>query len=222
MCKSGFTSLASFLNLRIDVFIVSIMLGSAELGVYTLAIATGELMWKVAQAVVWSSLGRIASEPADRSAQLVAKVSRNIFTFQLIFGSIVFVLAPPLITIVYGSAFAETATALRYLLPGLMLYTVDSVMGYFFSVQQGKPTLRLMVQSASIVICATITMLTIHRLSIIGAAIATSVSYISVVIVMTILFTRATNIRVAEMFLLQRSDLDRYVQIIKKGLQKAL
>jgi O-antigen/teichoic acid export membrane protein len=216
--KSGLASLASYLNLRIDVFLVSVMLGAAELGTYTLAIATGELMWRVAQAVIWSALGRIASEPRERAAQLVAKLARNIFAFQLVAGTIAFVFAPPLITAIYGQAFAEAATALRFLLPGLMLYTVDGMMGYFFSVQEGKPTLRLAVQCSSIVVCALITVLTIHRFSIVGAAIATSVSYIGVVAVMTFLFTRATGVSVGELFLLQRSDIERYAGVIKNAV----
>jgi len=220
-CSSGLTSLASFLNLRIDVFLVSVMLGAAELGIYTLAIATGELMWRVAQAVVWSALGRIASESRECSARLVAKLSRNIFAFQLLSGALVFVFAPSLITAIYGHRFAEAATTLRVLLPGLVLYTSEGTIGHFFCVQEGKPELRLGVQCSSIALCAVITMLTIHRLSIIGAAIATSVTYIGVVAVMTFLFTRATGVSVGELFLLQRSDIERYLGIVKARLAPA-
>jgi O-antigen/teichoic acid export membrane protein len=41
--KSGTGSLAGFLNLRIDVFVVGAMLDARTLGVYSLAVATGEL-----------------------------------------------------------------------------------------------------------------------------------------------------------------------------------
>ena len=221
MSKSGFTSFAAYLNLRIDVLIVSVVLGAAELGIYTLAIATGEIMWKVAQSITWSALGRIASETPERSAQLVAKVTRNIFAFQMVLGTIIFIAAPPLIKFVYGPAFAETATTLRFLLPGLIVYPVDSVMGYFFSIQKGRPTFRLIVQSSSIALCAAVTLATIHRFSIIGAAIATSVSYLAVVVVMTMLFTRTTHVPIWEMFFLQRSDIERYARLLKKPFQRA-
>lgn len=220
MCKSGCTSLAGFLNLRIDVFIVSFMLGAAELGMYTLAVATGELMWKVAQAVIWSALARIASETPERSARLVAKVMRNIFSLQFVFAIIIYIFAPTLIRFFYGAAFEQSATALRFLLPGLTLYTVDAVMGYYLTVQMGKPILRLMVQSGSIVLCSIVTLLTIHRFSIIGAAVATSVSYVCVVIVTTIIFSRQTGIHFSEMYLLQRSDIERFRNIINDVLTK--
>jgi O-antigen/teichoic acid export membrane protein len=220
-CRSGLSSFASFLNLRIDVFVVSFMLGAAELGVYTLAIATGEIMWKLAQAVVWSGMGRIASETPARSALLVAQMSRNLFTFQLIFAIIAYILAPTLITLVYGPAFAEAATTLRFLLPGLVLYTSDSVMGYFFSVQKGKPTLRLTVQCCSIVACAAITFLTIPRFSIIGAAIATSTTYVGVVAVMLYFFTKETGIRPLDMFVLQKDDFERYGALLKRFTKRS-
>lgn len=220
MGKSGLSSFASYLNLRIDVFIVSVMLGPAELGIYTLAIATGELMWKISQSITWSALGRIASESPERSAQLVAKVTRNIFSLQLVFGTIVFVFAPPLIEAVYGKAFAQTAIALRFLLPGLMAYTVERSIGYYFSVQKGNPTFRLIVQSISIILCASITFATIQRFSIIGAAIATSVSYLTVVVIMTVLFMKETHVRASELYILQKSDLVRYMQVVKSMVGK--
>jgi O-antigen/teichoic acid export membrane protein len=221
MGKAGFSSFASYLNLRIDVFIVSIMLGAAELGVYTLAIATGELMWKVGQAITWSALGRIASETPERSAEMVAKVTRNIFALQFVFALVVFIAAPPLITFVYGPAFNETSTTMRLLLPGLTAYLIEGPIGYFFSVQKGNPTFRLVVQSCSIGICAVVTFLAIPRFSIYGAAVATSVSYLCVVAIMTVLFTRSTNVSVWELFFLQRSDFERYGRLLE-GLKKNL
>ena len=221
MTKAGFSSFASYLNLRVDVFIVSAMLGAGELGVYTLAIATGELMWKVGGAVIWSALGRIASEPPERSAALVAKLTRNILALNLVFGTVVFIFAPPLIALVYGPAFAGTATALRLLLPGLTAYLIEGPIGYFFSVQKGRPTFRLMVQSAAVGVCAAISFLSIPRFSIYGAAVATSVSYLCVAAIMTVLFTRSTKISIWELYVLQRSDFERYGRLFG-GFKKSL
>lgn len=221
MTKAGFSSFASYLNLRVDVFIVSAMLGAGELGVYTLAIATGELMWKVGGAVIWSALGRIASEPPERSAALVAKLTRNILALNLVFGTVVFIFAPPLINLVYGPAFAGTATALRLLLPGLTAYLIEGPIGYFFSVQKGRPTFRLMVQSAAVGVCAAISFLSIPRFSIYGAAVATSVSYLCVAAIMTVLFTRSTKISIWELYVLQRSDFERYGRLFG-GFKKSL
>jgi O-antigen/teichoic acid export membrane protein len=221
MTKAGLSSFASYLNLRVDVFIVSAMLGAGELGVYTLAIATGELMWKVGATVIWSVLGRIASESPERSAELVAKVTRNILAFNLVFATLVFIFAPPLITLIYGLPFARTATAMRLLMPGLTAYLIEAPIGYFFSVQKGRPTFRLMVQSAAVGICAVITFLTIPHFKIYGAAIATSVTYLFVAVVMTVLFTRSTKISVWELYVLQRSDIERYCRFFG-GLKKSL
>lgn len=215
MNKVGFSELASYLNLRIDGFVVSFMLGSAEFGIYQTAIATGELMWKVGQAVLWSAIGRIASETPERSAQLVAKVTRNIFALQMAMAVVLFIFAPPLVISFYGPAFAETATALRFLLPGLVFYTAEGAIGYFFAVQKNKPVFRLVIQSASVILCAGITFALIPRYSIIGAAAATSVTYLCVSVVMTILFTRMTKISAWELYVLQPSDIARYVQLFK-------
>jgi len=106
-------------------------------------------------------------------------------------------------------------------MPGLTAYLIEAPIGYFFSVQKGRPTFRLMVQSASVAICAVITFLTIPHFKIYGAAIATSVTYLFVAVVMTVLFTRSTKISVWELYVLQRSDIERYCRFFG-GLKKSL
>jgi O-antigen/teichoic acid export membrane protein len=209
MAKSGLAEIAGSLNLRIDVFIVSFMLGAQALGIYTLAVATGELMWRVSAAIVWSSLGRIANSPQPEAARIVAKITRHIFTVQLLGGIAAFIFGPLLIPLVYGGAFAPASNALRFLVPGLIAYTMEGAIGYFITVQMGKPLLRLRIQVLSVILCTIVSILAIPHLGIAGAALATSISYLVVISVVSGIFLKHTKLPLKDLFLLSPAEVVR-------------
>ena len=218
--RSGCSSLAGFLNLRIDVFIVKAMLDARTLGIYTLAIATGELMWQISRPLVWTTLARIASSDEKRAVDLTAIVSRNVLAVQILIGAFVFAVAPFAVRFVYGPAYSESADVVRWLMPGLILYAAHGSFGYFVAIKRNRPAATLAIQTVSIVACAIITVLTIHRLNIYGAALATSLTYGFMFVANAALFYRFTHESPLRFVLLQREDFARVHRLISGGLAK--
>lgn len=212
--KSGSTSLASFLNLRVDVFVVSIMLDARTLGIYTLAVATGELMWQVSRPLIWATNGRVAAAERTSAVALTATVTRNIFAVEAAIGVVIFLLAPLAVELVYGPAYAESGTIVRWLLPGLVLYAAQAPLAYFIMVKEGKPTALLAIQVVCAVLCATISALTIHRLNIFGAALATTVTYGVSAVASGVLFARYTGLPAGTFLVLRREDFGRFQRLI--------
>jgi len=214
--KAGSTSLTNFLNLRIDVFVVSVMLDARTLGIYTLAVATGELMWQVSRPLVWSASGRIAAAERTVAIALTGAVTRNILAAECVLGALIFGLAPYAVRLVYGPAYAESGSIVLWLLPGLVLYAAQGPIALFLTVKEGKPMLTLAIQVASVLACATISVLTIHRLNIFGAALATTVTYCCAAVASGVLFARATGAPAASFTLLQPQDWDRIRTLLKR------
>jgi O-antigen/teichoic acid export membrane protein len=206
--KAGSVSVADFLNLRIDVFVVSMMLDARALGIYSLAVATGELMWQVSRPLTWTTIGRIAGGEREYSIALVTRVARNTLAVELVLGIVIFALAPAAVTLVYGQAYAESGTLVRWLLPGLVLYAAHGGLGYFVMVKEGKPLPILAIQVTSIVVCAAITALTLHRFGLVGAALATTVTYSFCAVAKALLFMRYSGTSLRALTLLQRRDLE--------------
>jgi O-antigen/teichoic acid export membrane protein len=207
--KAGSVSVADFLNLRIDVFVVSIMLDARALGIYSLAVATGELMWQVSRPLTWTTIGRIASSERDYSIGLVARVARNTLAIELALGIVVFALAPAAVNLVYGQAYAESGMLVRWLLPGLILYAAHGGIGYFIMVKEGKPMTIFAIQVASTVACAAITALSLHRFGLVGAALATTITYCGCAVAKAVLFMRYSGISARALTVLQPQDLQR-------------
>jgi len=207
--RSGTASLASFLNLRIDVFVVSIMLDARTLGVYTLAVATGELMWQVSRPLTTATSGRVASAERSRAIALTCTVARSILAAEVLLGIAIFALAPLAVRFVYGAAFAEAGPIVRWLLPGLILYAAQAPLLYFVTVKEGNATMTLAIQVASVFACAAISVFLVPRIGIFGAALATTVTYCCAAVATWILFARAAGVSIASFTLLQHDDLAR-------------
>ena len=136
--KSGSVSVAGFLNLRVDVFVVGILLDARTLGIYSLAVGTAELLWQLSQPLGWSTFGRIAVADRDAAIALTATVTRNTLAVMTVAGAVLFAIAPAAIVFVYGSAYAETGHVLRWLIPGTVCYAVNGTLGYYVIVREGK------------------------------------------------------------------------------------
>jgi O-antigen/teichoic acid export membrane protein len=219
--KSGAAALASFLNLRVDVFVVSVMLDARTLGIYTLAVATGELMWQVSRPLVWSTTARIAAAERDRAIDLTCAVSRHVLAVEFGLGIAIFILAPLAVRLVYGSAYAESATVVRWLLPGLVLYAAQAPLSFFILVKEGKPAMTLVIQCASVIACAAISVLTIARFGLLGAALATTITYACATLASGVLFARYTGATPSAFLVVNGSDLRRIRHLIARAMPAA-
>jgi O-antigen/teichoic acid export membrane protein len=212
-------STAGFLNMRVDIFVVSIMFAPAALGWYTLAIGTGELLWQVSRAFIWSALGRIGSDPFTDSAALVARVTRNTLAIVGSLGIIAFIAGPWLIVHIYGQSFEPAGTALRWALPGLVAYAAEVALTKFIILQLTRPVLTILVQSTAAIVCAALTVAFAGRFGIVAAAASTSFTYLIVTAVLVTVFLRGTGMSPGRLLLIQRDDLRHYVEMMEAALR---
>jgi O-antigen/teichoic acid export membrane protein len=204
--QSSSAGLMTFLAARIDVFIVAALLSPTALGNYTLALALGELMWQIGRSVSWASYGRVATAPLDVAAALTAKVTRIVIGLEVGVALAAFVFGPTLVTFIYGPAFTAAGPALRILLPGMVLYAGDAILTYFLSVKVGWQTVILRVEAVALIVCAVGSLATLSRYGIYGPAIATTFAYLVSFTVKSLLFTRATGLRAADLLVVRPSD----------------
>jgi O-antigen/teichoic acid export membrane protein len=203
-------SAVQFLNFRIDVFLIMFMLGQSALGIYSIGIGIGEMLWQLSRPMVTASFARIARGTEQEAALATATCMRHSFVLVLIGAVIVFFAAPPLIPIVYGAQFAPAGMVARVLLPGILAYSMMPTLATFFAQQLGQPRIPLIFSSLSTVLCAAVTVVALPHFGIIGGALATSVSYCVAFIAAVVYFVHRTQIGPRRLFTLSRSDLEPY------------
>lgn len=219
--RTSAATVAGYVNMRIDVFLISALLGPRLLGIYTLAISLGEMLWSVSLPIVYAALDRISRDPFAEAAVLTARLMRHVVVLQLVLATVLFVAGPWLLVRVYGPAFADSGTVLRVLLPGLTVYAAEVFLGYFILLQIRRPLLLFAVQASSAAACALLTLATVGRFGIVGAAFATSVTYAGVIIFKSTFFSRKTGIGLLQQWVFGPEDARALVRTIRRRMRPA-
>jgi O-antigen/teichoic acid export membrane protein len=202
---SYFANLTQFLNYRLDVFIVGYFAGSAALGRYTLAVSLAQLLWLLSNAVAAVLLPKIAADNTAENVVHTARVTRLSLLASLAAGLALAAFANFALPALYGEAFRPSVAALLYILPGIVAFSVANVLAAYLA-GVGKPKLNLFVSATSLVFTVTLDLILIPRMGIIGAAIASTISYSWSAFLITWLFVRETDLSVRDLLLPTMQD----------------
>ncbi len=203
----GFVNAISFLNYRVDAFLVKGYLGSAQLGIYSVALSLSEMVWQVSSSLSLVIYARVGSSSEGDAAKLIARTMRHLFVVVLGCAGFLALFGGWALRILYGQAYAPALPVIRLLLPGVTLYSLTSMIAVYFTNQIGRPALTLSMAGLSMAICLFGSVVLIPKFGLVGAALATSGSYGIVAVASFVIFGRLTGLRVSEMLFLNRSDI---------------
>jgi O-antigen/teichoic acid export membrane protein len=203
--------LGNFINLinyRFDVWVVGTYEGTAQLGLYAVAVGLGQLFFNVpepfARVVQPYLYGQMGPELLDRF-KFIMRLNFTVVAFlALLLGS----LAPWIVPLLYGGDFMGSVVALQILLPGILCISGSKLIALLV-VQGGHIRFNLYATSIAAVITIALDLLLIPKFGISGAAIASSVSYFSLLVVPCLVVRFRMGIPVHDLFLLTPSDLSR-------------
>jgi O-antigen/teichoic acid export membrane protein len=127
---------------------------------------------------------------------------------------LLFIFGPMLINHIYGQAFAGAGAALRFLLPGIIAYSMVPFFNAFFTQQLGKVNVPLVISSVSAFLCAVITFATVRHWGIVGGAFATSVTYVGALVANALLFTKETRVPIKSLVTFRQEDVRPYATLL--------
>jgi O-antigen/teichoic acid export membrane protein len=197
----------TYLNKRIDLFIVGMARGPVALGWYSLGVAAGEVLWRWSEALNWAAFGSIASATPERACELTAQLTRTILVLQGACVIVLFVIAPWLIPTVWGKKFVPSVAVVQMLIPGILAYSLETSLGFFIMVRLKRPKTNLIIQACSTIACAALTLLLLPRYGLPGAAAATSITYTATTIACAVIFLRTARMPISQLLLPSWNDL---------------
>lgn len=163
---------------RVDVLLVSGYRGPRAAGLYSVAVSFNDLLLVVPGALGYVMFRRGArSAPAHFSEALV--VLRWTAAFAVVASLFTLVLADRLVRLLFGSAYHGSVEPLRWLLPGAIAFSIQSVLSNYLA-SRGRPRIVLVAWLTGAVIGIGSDLFVIPAYGIVGAAIVSSVSYIIV------------------------------------------
>ncbi|MBA2275805.1 MAG: polysaccharide biosynthesis C-terminal domain-containing protein [Chloroflexi bacterium] len=202
-------SLAERLQFRADLFLVNALVGVTATGVYSVATSVAETLWYIPAALGVVVFSRVTGAGLE-AAPLTSAVTRVTLAFGLVVGLAALIVAPIGVELLYGPPFRDAGPALQLLLPGIVAYGVVSVLAQFL-LAAGAPGRSTLVFLAGLGLNLGLNALLIPRFGIMGASMASSISYTVTALLMIVVFHRLTHQPLRETLLVRRSDIRRLI-----------
>jgi O-antigen/teichoic acid export membrane protein len=186
----GATNVISLLNYRVMLFVIEHHAGLSAAGVYSVAVQIGELLWLLSSAVTVSVYHRIGDpDRAVAAAMTVRAVRINVLA--------TVAAAPVLLAVAWwglpwalGPVYEQARLPLALLLPGIAAYAAASSLSAFYTNHLGRPRLSAAVAGLSLALNLLLSLWTVPRWGVAGAAVSTSVAYCAAITVAAVLFQR--------------------------------
>ncbi|MFN8548639.1 MAG: polysaccharide biosynthesis C-terminal domain-containing protein [Candidatus Eisenbacteria bacterium] len=166
------------LVLRIDAILLGLWSGAAQVGIYSVSVAMAEALWYFPRAMNQASVSKVAGGGRGDALSLSLRTARVGIFLVLIFGCLLALIARPAVRLVFGIAFDDSATALLFLLPGMVGNALGGPLSLFISQQAGLPRLNALNAGLSLVLNLVLNAVWIPRFGASGAALASSITYL--------------------------------------------
>jgi O-antigen/teichoic acid export membrane protein len=216
--RSALFGVLGFLNYRIDSLVLVAFLGASGYGVYSVAVAAGELLFRIPRAISSAITFRVGSASFEESAATTAKAIRISAAAVAVVGVGLYVTVPWLVAVLYGPRFAGAVAALRILLPGIFAYSSMAIFNSFYVLQLGRPMFVVYLSLIMIAVQTTLAVLLVPRIGLNGAALASTATYVFATVVLVWNFQRLTGLSPAAVWVVRRDDLRSLRQLVQRDV----
>ncbi len=208
-------SVAERLQFRADSFLINIIIGVRETGIYSVTSGLAETLWYVPNALGTVMFSRAVDPNAD-AGRIASVLTRTTLAVAFATAVPVFIFGPRLVRFVYGTQFADAGVALRLILPGIVAYSVVAVLSRYIT-GRGKPGTGTLILIGGLVVNIAINLVLIPRYGIDGAATASSISYLVTAVLSLVIFHRMSGRGWVETLVLRRSDVVALMGALRAG-----
>ena len=176
--KTQVASVTSYINQRVDQLLLSLLVSPRELGLYVVAVTVSLALGFLPQASAIVTLAAGSNLPRADARAVIANSFRTSLVWLLAGCTALFVVAPGLITLVFGPGFAASGLACRILLPGSIALGLNQVL-YEGARSMNDPALPSYSEGWAAVLTCVGLYLLLPRFGFLGAAIASTAAYTS-------------------------------------------
>jgi len=194
-----------------DSLLIGYFLTASDLGYYTAAISLSRFFWRVPQSIQTVSYPTTSEYWAkgkyDSLNKMIDKSMKYSAYILLPMGLAIWFFARDIITFLFGYDFLPAVLPLQILLIGMVIngITARPIGGFFPGI--GRPGLSLIIVSISSTVNILLNVLLIPPLGITGAAIATTISFITISALGLFFIAKTPNIRLDFKWLIKISGI---------------
>ncbi|TAN43225.1 MAG: hypothetical protein EPN22_10375 [Nitrospirae bacterium] len=209
------STLAGVFVKRIDVLIVSSMLGAEPLGYYAISVSMAEIILAVPDAVNIPFLPIRLGLEKKEAKSVTPVVTRVLFFFMLLLCILSVLFSGLAVQILFGSKFLPAIPPLLWLLPGIVMWSIHEVLKSELY-GHGHPGFVSFEAGMTLACNVGLNFMLIPVMGINGAALSSSIAYTLAAGILLWKFTSLSGVRLSEMLIIKKEDL----QGIKRALFK--
>jgi len=195
------------LLLRIDALLIGYLSGSREVGIYSVAVLLGEMLWYLSRSLTTALNPRIASGTRADALRLTHRAARTAF-FAVTAGALgMLVIVRLAIRLTFGPEFLPSVEPFLLLLPGIALGALASPISLYFTQQRGRPRINALTAAIGLTVNLALNVHWIPRYGAAGAAAASSIAYGIVALSLLLFFRREPGFELARLLRPRAEDL---------------
>lgn len=218
--KSYLANMITFLNYRLDTFIIKALSKSTmTVGQYGVSVTLAEQVWVFASAISSVMFPYITSIENDEDKSKVTSLTFKIVMVVTFMAIIVLFFASNLIRFVYGEDYYGSIIPLKILLIGVFSLSLGKILANDIA-SRGKPELNALSNLIGLLVNVIFNILLIPRFGIAGAAMATSISYTLTSSIFLISFIKLTGLTLKELLVFNKEERVVITIFIKEVLSK--
>ena len=218
--KSYIQTLTSHLLLRIDVYMVAALLKNpAEAAFYSLALRFTEMVLEIPQAVGLVLYPRLAALEEQEIYRLTAQACRRTL---LLSGSGAFVIGfagPWLITLWYGKAYAPAGAPLPWAAVGVVAMSIFVILTRAFT-SRHRQQVNIAAGMIALVSNVVLNLFLIPSMGIVGASMATAISYSGACVLLMIAFLKQSHLSPLQVLIANGDDVRYFGQVLRQALER--
>lgn len=214
-------NLLQFCNYKIDIFIVSFLTDVAQLGMYTLAVSLAQLIWLISNSCATVLLPKISTIKHNKNQTIAytAQITRIILFLSIITSICLAIFIYFMLPVLYGENFRGSIAPFMFLLPGIAFFSIARILGAYMA-GIGNPKVNTIASSLGFIGTIMFDIILIPQHEIIGAAIASSISYFISTIILIYFFIKKSKLKINHLFIIQSEDIYLCVSIVKQFSKK--
>ena len=181
-----------FVNLRLDLLLVSALLSVGAAGVYLVALRVAEVAVQVANSVAALIFPQVASQADPNDTTSTERATRVTLSIVAISAVALALVAEPLLTIAFGEGFRSGTAALRLMLLGMVPLALSRIVTSDLK-GRGRADLVSVANLLGVGLTAVFGLLLIPPLGIEGAAMASVAAYVGLTIALLLAYRSVTR-----------------------------
>jgi len=207
-------TLLMFFVYKIDFWIVDYYLGKKELGVYSLAVQLSQFILLLPAAIEGINLSEVSSNE-EKGIKTTTWGIKVVFYGSIISSSVLFLFSYFFVDKIYGVEFNNSIKCLGILLLGIVPFTPASVISsYLIGIDRFRINLFAVMFSLGLTLI--FDFILIPEFGIVGASIATSIAYITLISILMKFFLKITDQNLLSLLTIKKDEIIAIKHLIYK------